>query len=265
MSRLHQGHRQQLALLERSPSTSSMPSRSSMTLSTRCAGPNEVDNVLAVLAILAPIRSTCPTDSEPHRNLLLRHRRPHVQTASGWRSRNSMTNPTPDAATVFEEAELLEPTAGCCESSMRAHCQVPLERIRAGPQQESEWPHRGIKARPSRQSKARGHRSVRNLKAMVYLLEAKSISCFQTEIVATHAKQRRTSKVSRLPASPSAARGGRAPRSSRRPGTGSGPAASFDHLISVAIARNRAAPDSDQVTRTRPPHPFKSNLPWPTI
>src|SRR4051794_37718849 len=105
-----------------SPSTSSMPSRSSMTLSTRCAGPNAKSTTSwRALAISgSAIRSTCPTDSEPHsKTSRYAISRPHVHTASGWRSRNSMTNPLLTRRRSSSRSGTSgQPTAGCRQSSM---------------------------------------------------------------------------------------------------------------------------------------------------
>ena len=198
--RLHQGHCQQLARPQPSPSTSSMPSRSSMTLSTRCAGPNAKSTTSwRALAISgSAIRSTCPTDSEPHsKTSRYAISRPHVHTASGWRSRNSMTNPllTRRRSSSSKRDLWGNPQPAAANHRCRAHCQAPLERHPAlVPQQDSQWPHRGDQQpRPSRQSK--GSRLPLSPQPQSHGLPAtqpNSISCFQTEIVATHAKQRRT-------------------------------------------------------------------------
>jgi transposase len=66
------------------------------------------------------IRSTCPTDSEPHsKTSRYAISRPHVHTASGWRSRNSMTNPLLTRRRSSSRSGTSgQPTAGCRQSSM---------------------------------------------------------------------------------------------------------------------------------------------------
>ena len=81
----------------------------------------KVHNVLAGTRYLgSAIRSTCPTDSEPHsKTSRYAISRPHVHTASGWRSRNSMTNPLLTRRRSSSRSGTSgQPTAGCRQSSM---------------------------------------------------------------------------------------------------------------------------------------------------
>src|SRR4051812_14918350 len=155
-----------------------MPSRSSMTLSTRCAGPNAKSTTSwRALAISgSAIRSTCPTDSEPHSKTSR-----YAMTARAYRIRLAFQElydqPTPDAATVFLKKWYFWAT----------HSRLPpiIDAARTVKRHWNgilRWFHsriangliEGINSLvQAAKAKARGYRSVRNLKAMVYLLAAK--------------------------------------------------------------------------------------------
>ena len=139
----------------------------------------KVHNVLADRYLWPPIRSTCPTDSEQHsktsRYAIPKDRTciPHPAGVPG----KTDDQPTPDAATVFLKKWYFWAT----------HSRLP-PIIDAAPTVKRHWNGilrwfhsriangliEGINSLvQAAKAKARGYRSVRNLKAMVYLLAAK--------------------------------------------------------------------------------------------
>ena len=99
-----------------------------------------------------------------------------MHTASGWRSRKLYDQPTPDAATVFLKRDFwathsrLPPIIDAARTVKR-HWNGILRRFHS---RIANGLIEGINSLvQAAKAKARGYRSVRNLKAMVYLLAAK--------------------------------------------------------------------------------------------
>src|SRR5271157_2413047 len=167
--------------MPRSPSTSSMPSRSSMTQSIRCAAPNKRGKACCAAHAISGC-ATRPTNLSDRQQATLDNLPTrHLKTARAYQIRLAFQElydqPSTEAAAGFLKKwyfwathSRLEPVIDAAHTVKRHWDGI----LRWFDSKIADGLIEGINSLvQAAEAKARGYRSTRNLKAMVYLLAGK--------------------------------------------------------------------------------------------
>ena len=177
---LHQGRRRAACPRPPSPSTSSTPSRSSTMPSIRCAAPNRRAKACCAAHATSgcAIRPTCPSASGRRSDSLPTH---HLKTARAYQIRLAFQDlydqPSAEAGAAFLKKWYFWATHSRLEPIIEAARTVKRHWdgiLRWFDSKIANGLIEGINSLvQAAKAKARGYRSTRNLKAMVYLLAGK--------------------------------------------------------------------------------------------